>query len=205
MQTEMAKYFEAIQQHPRALVGQTVPKVFGEGTETLRDSNDAKEWQDAVRSALADELAERTLKREEGLKETYSTVHASIDLFRNNADLIPNTKQFDRELANEFSAMAKGFEIRQDGKLIGYSISVQPIVDRIRTQLQERRTATPPAPAAPAAPSPQALRAAEQPRTPTGQFDGPQAGIPTRAGTSVDGDNAAAQVRAGFASLGVKF
>ena len=33
------------------------------------------------------------------------TVHASIDLFKNNRDLIPGTKDFDRRLADQFATM----------------------------------------------------------------------------------------------------
>jgi hypothetical protein len=38
------------------LVGQEVPKIGGEGMETLRTSEDAKEWQEAVRSLLVAEI-----------------------------------------------------------------------------------------------------------------------------------------------------
>src|SRR5690606_17112873 len=179
---EFPKYFEAISQHPRLLIGKEVPAADGstnaDGTprmERLRDAQDAASWQDAVKHQLAAEVKSRTDARVEEMRDTFEVVHASIDLFRNNADLIPGSKQFDRELADQFATIAKDYELRSNGKLVGYSVPVQPLINQLRSQLAATRAA-PAAPAAPAGPTPQQQRVAEQPRTPTGQFDGPQAG-----------------------------
>ena len=59
LQTEQTKYFDAIKLHPRMLVGQEVPSINGEGMETLRDSKDAQDWQEAVKSVLVAELRDR--------------------------------------------------------------------------------------------------------------------------------------------------
>ena len=173
LEEEYPKYFEALNKHPRLLVGTEVPSLRGEGTETLRDSGDAKEWQEAVRSILQDDLKRRVAARSDESQGFLRTVHSSIELFQNNADLVPGTKQFDRELADEFIKLAKPYEVRNgDDKLIGFQIPVQPLIDSVRQRLTATRTAPPPAPPAPPAPE---------------EAHQPQAGIPAKAGNSGEG------------------
>ena len=173
LEAEYPKYFEALNKHPRLLVGTEVPSLRGEGTETLRDSGDAKEWQEAVRSILQDDLKRRVAARSDESQGFLRTVHSSIELFQNNADLVPGTKQFDRELADEFIKLAKPYEVRNgDDKLIGFQIPVQPLIDSVRQRLTATRTAPPPAPPAPPAPE---------------ETHQPQAGIPAKAGNSGEG------------------
>lgn len=167
---EHKQYFEAIEKHPRRMVGVEVPKIEGEGTEILRDTADAQEWQEAVKSLLVEEVRDRAGRQMEESRDFMQTVHASIELFQKNPDLIPRTKDFDVELANRFATMAKPYELRVEGKLQGYTIPVQPIIDSLRTQVQAERAAKPAAPAAP-----------KQTRKPA---DPPQAGISSKAGTS---------------------
>lgn len=184
---EHSKHFEAIEKHPRELVGSEVPNVVTGNMEILRDSEDAREWQEAVKRLLKEEVQARVAASVEQAKPMMETLHASSELFQKNADLLPGTRQFDVELATEFVKVVKPYEQRVEGKLIGYTIPVQPLLDHLRSQVTARRAAA----AAPAAPSPQAQRAAEQARTPTGQFAGeaPQAGIPSRAGNSASEPN----------------
>lgn len=193
---EYKEYFDRLNMHPRMLVGQTVQSLSGAGKEVLRDAADAKDWQDAVKHLLAQEIESRVTAKADELQDVFSTVHASIDLFRNNPDLIPGTKQFDPELAKQFAALAKAYELKSNDKLIGYSVPVQPMINQLRAQLSASRSA----PAAPAAaPSPQQQRVADQPRTETGQWTGPQAGITSKAGSTVEGDDEAAGLLATFA------
>lgn len=194
VEAEFPKYFEALRAHPRALIGQQVPSVVGEGTEVLRDSQDAKDWQDAVRQVLSEEVRDRVQRRSEEATPTSSTLHASVELFQRNADLVPGTKEFDRELATQFTKLAKGFEVRNEGgKLQGYSVPVQPLIDQLRAQLLSSRAAapapTPPAPtAAPVAPQVQpGAQVQSAPATPTAPAEAPQAGIPAKAGSSSEG------------------
>lgn len=179
---EHAQYFEALEKHPRLLVGQQVPAIGKEGFETLRDTNDAREWQEAVKSILVEEVRDRASRQMEESKDFLQTVHASIELFQNNADLVPFTKNFDKELADKFAAMTKPYELRVDGKLQGYSIPVQPIIDQLRQQVtQQRAQAAPPASAAaPGAPAPAPARKAAEP---------PQAGIPSKSGTGSNSED----------------
>lgn len=172
VQTEHAKYFDALQQHPRLLVGQQVPRIDGgEGFETLSSTTDAREWQEAVKHVLVQEIQSRASKQMDENREFLQTVHSSIELFQKNADLIPGAESFDQDLAERFTTLATPYELRVEGKLQGYSIPVQPIIDQIREQLiTERQAAAAAAPAAPAAVTPQPP--AEQ----------PQAGIPAKAG-----------------------
>lgn len=189
VKTEYKEYFDRLQVHPRALVGQEVMSVTGNGKERLRDSADAKEWQEAVKQLLVDEVARRTEQKQDETKGVFSTIHASIDLFRNNADMVPGGRQFDQELVERFFGMAKDYELRSNGKLIGFSVPVQPIINQLRSQLASERAAkSSESPAAPAAKAPH--HSSEQARTSEGQW-APQAGISSKAGTSAHVDDSA--------------
>ena len=191
VKTEYPKYFEALNKHPRTLVGEKVPSLTGKGEDVLRDSADAKEWQDAIKQQLWGEVTDRVSRKADDRKPMMETLHNSVALLRDNTDLIPGTKGFDKELANEFAALVKPYELRVEGKLSGYTIPVAPFLPQIRARLATARAAAAAAAPPAAAPTAQQLRAAEQARTPAGQFvnpDAPQAGIPSRAGTSGDAE-----------------
>ena len=176
---EYEKYFEALETHPRLLVGTQVPAIGKEGMETLRDSNDAKEWQEAVRSLLIEEIEETARQKLEESGGQLQTLHASIDLFKNNKDLIPGTRNFDKQLADEFAKLAEPYEVRQDGKLQGYSIPVQPIIDALRVKNKTAATVETPEPV-PASTPPAADSNSSK------KADPPQAGIPSKAGSSAE-------------------
>ena len=172
------KYFEALETHPRLLVGTKVPAIGKEGEEVLRDSNDAKEWQEAVRGILVQEIEESARLKLEEQDGYMQTLHAAIDLFKNNTDLIPGTKTFNRALADEFAKIAEPYEVRNDGKLQGYSIPVQPIIEALRSKLSAAASAT------------VETAGSSSPATPPGAdsrppaAEPPQAGIPSKAGNS---------------------
>jgi len=171
------------------MVGMEVPSLQGEGMETLRDTDDAKEWQDAVKSILVEEVQERATKALDENAAFLDTLTASIELFTKNTDLIPGTVEFDVDLANRFAEMATPYELRVEGKLQGYSIPVQPIIDQLRTQLAgERSRATaspPPSPGAVATPA-QAAGAAVPPAQAPAAAPPPQAGIQSKAGSGAE-------------------
>jgi hypothetical protein len=152
-----------------------VPAVGKEGMERLKDSNDAKEWQEAVRSQLIAQIKESAEAKMEESRGFLETVHASIDLFKNNKDLIPGTKNFDRELADTFAKMMTPYEVRVEGRLQGYSIPVQPIIESLRNQVVEKRKVEEP-PKGPVAALPPTPRRTEP----------PQAGIQSKAGTNAE-------------------
>ena len=117
------------------------------------------------------------------------TLHASVQMFQNNPDMIPGAKGFDRELVERFTELAKDYVLKVDDKIVGYTIPVQPLITAARAQLTAQRAAAAATPPAPAAPTAQQQRAAEQQRNDAGQFtnpDAPQAGIPSQAGNSSD-------------------
>lgn len=174
VKTEYGRYFDALEKHPRMLVGEEVPSLQGEGVEVLRDSADAREWQEAVQQLLIAEVKDRAQRGLEDERSTLDVLHGSIELFSNNHDLIPGTKGFNRELAERFTALTKDYEVRVDGKLTGYKVPVQGMIDSIRAQLSREAAAAPPAPAAPAAKK-------------VAKTEPPQAGIPSKAGNSGDG------------------
>lgn len=192
MKTDHAPYFEALAKHPRLLVGQTVPAIGREGSETLRDANDAREWQEAVKSVLVDEVKARASKSMDENADFLTTIHSSIELFQNNVDLIPGTKDFDVELANRFTTLAEPYELRVDGKLQGYSIPVQPIIAQLRTQIAAQR-ATKADTAGEGGSTPQTAAAgagASTPSTPAAApADPPQAGVQSKAGSGGDDPN----------------
>ena len=174
---EYGNYFDALEKHPRLLVGTQVPAIGKEGMETLRDSNDAKEWQEAVRSLLVEEIRANAQVKLEESQDFLQTAHASIDLFKNNPDLIPGTKGFNRKLADQFASMMEPYEVRVDGKLQGYSIPVQPIIEKLRAQLASQTPAVAP-PSQPAAPAVAPARSAAP--------EPPQAGIPSKASSGAE-------------------
>lgn len=203
MQTEYANYFDAIGKHPRLLVGQTVPAIGREGMETIRDANDAKDWQEAVKSILGEEVRSRAAAAMDANAGFLTTMHASVALFQENPDLIPGTKEFDTDLASRFTALAEPYELRVEGKLQGYSIPVQPIVAQLRAQLAAERAAKAASPGAAGSESPQAGATASTPAAPASPaaaaaaptptaaaaapaVDPPQAGIPSKAGAGAD-------------------
>ena len=141
--------------------------------ETLRDAADAREWQDAVKQMLKNEILTRAEKQLDENRGFMDTVHASIEIFTANKDLIPGAKEFNANLAKEFVEFAKPYEVRVDGKLHGYTIQVQPIIDRLRKSLQAAPAAPAAAPAASGTPA--ARQAAPAPA------EQPQAGIPSQA------------------------
>lgn len=190
VKAEFGKYFESVRQHPRLLIGQSVPSMHGDGQEVLRTSADAADWQAAVKSVLTDEINARAEIRTESARQHLQILHGSIELFQNNSDLVPGTTTFDKELADRVARFGKPYEIRNDGKLVGYSIPLQKLVQQERAALAASRAAAPaPAPvAAPATGAPAASGAAPVAQ-PAPVVEGPQAGIQSRAGQASEGEN----------------
>lgn len=173
--------------HPYMLTGQQVPRLDGsEGMETLRDAEHAKQWQEAAKHLLVEEVKDRTMRAVEENSETLDMIHSSIKLFQDNNDLVPGTKDFDKELADRFIAIAKPYEVREDGKLRGFGIPVQPLIDQLRTQLHSERSSS----AAGALNTSTPVKAAPAASTSGGStttspvVDPPQAGITSKAGNS---------------------
>jgi hypothetical protein len=175
---EFPKHFEAIELHPRMLVGVEVPSTTGKGMERLKDSADAKEWQDATKQLLVEEVSSRATKAIEENSALFETAHASLELFQNNPDLVPGSATFDKELADAFVKMAQPYEMRVEGKLHGWSIPVQGLVNNIRAQVAADRAAKP----APKAdePKPDDDKTTE----PKPKEDPPQAGVVSKAGAA---------------------
>lgn len=171
-------------------MGRTVPRADGqEGTETLRDSADAQEWQEAIKQMLTAEINARTAKAMEDNSGILNTVHASLDLFKNNPELIPGTKKFDVELANRVTTLLEPYEVREGGKFHGYAIPTQPIINQLKAQIAAERaakaaaaTGAPPAPGqAAGAPAAPATQAAAPPAAPAPEP--PQTAIQSKAGS----------------------
>ena len=170
------RYFEALQSHPRMLVGTEVPSLKGEGMERLKDTQDAREWQEATASLLTNEINSLASSKADSVRPMMSVIQESVLMFQNNPDLVPGTSAYDEDLAAVFTEIAQAYELRVNGKLYGYQVPVQPLINQIRQALAEERGAA-------GVPTP-APSAALQPRNAAGQFDSPQAGIASKAGMS---------------------
>lgn len=167
MREEHGRYFEALEVHPRMLVGKEVPSMTGEGMETLKSTDDARDWQEATKQVLVSEIENRAGVWMQDATGFMETLHASVDLFRNNPDLIPGTQGFDRQLADKFAQMAKAYEVRIDGKLHGYSVPVQPLIDSLRQDLAATRKPSQEKPAPAQRGRPEAPQAAIRSKAPS--------------------------------------
>ena len=188
---EFPEYFEAIEKHPRLLVGQQVPKPDGNGMEVLRDTQDARDWQEATKQNIIAEIRTRAESAADENRGVMEVVHASIELFQNNRDLVPRTKEFDADLAKRFTELAKPYELRVEGKLMGYSIDVQPLINSLRAA---KPAAAPAAAAAAAAPAGQAAasqpaKAGAAPAPAQAAPKPPQAGISSKPGSGSEEDD----------------
>jgi hypothetical protein len=175
-----------LEKHPRLLVGTQVPAIGKEGMETLRDAQDAEQWQEAVKSLLVAEVRDRASKEMDESADFMAMMHASIELFQNNADLIPGTTGFDKELADRFVTFAAPYEVRVDEKLMGYSIPVQPIIEQLRGQLVAERKAGEAGESAASAPAAQGAASPAPPAATKKPPDPPQEGVTSKSGSSSD-------------------
>ena len=166
---EYPHYIERLQMHPLELVGQALPSIDGSDDDVvLRTPEEVAQWQGAVRSILTRELEASVLAMRQESDEILDVVHNSIQMFQANPDLVPGHASYNKQLASEFARMAEPYALRMNGKLTGYSIPVQGIIDRVRAQVGAKA-----APAAPAAKKAPATK--------------PQAGLASKAGSSSAG------------------
>jgi len=176
------KFLDVLKTRPMLLVGEKVPNLKDRSQPEilLRDSTEAKEYQETLAGLLQDEVDDLVAQKIDGVRPMMNVIQESILMFQNNQDLIPGTKQYDPELAKRFTDIAKSYELRVNDKLMGYQVNVQPLINSLRSDLiATRAVAGAQQPAAPAA-----AAAAPQPRAQNGQFEAPQAGIPSKAGLS---------------------
>jgi hypothetical protein len=182
------KYFEALAMHPFRLVGRTVPSmVEGQPDIKLRDTQEARDWQEATAQLFKEEADALVREKQQELQPIMGVLQDSFMLFQNNPDLFPRTTQYDKELADRVMEIGKSYEYRVGGKLIGYHTNMQPIINSIRADLAKSRGVSGER-SAQARSEQQRQQAAGQARTTDGQFavDGPQAGITSKAGLSGD-------------------
>lgn len=180
------EYINALKMHPLELVGKELPPIDGSGNNVvLRTAQDVEQWQGAVRTILKRELDAAVQQRRQDSNEVLDVVHGSIQMFQANPDLVPGAKSYNKALAVEFLRIAEPYALRMNGKLTGYSIPVQGLVDRVRAQVTAAAAAAPGSPAAP-------------PKAPAPK---PQAGIPSTAGAS---GNNAEDYSPMWAALGIK-
>lgn len=153
-------YIDSLKMHPMELIGKALPPLTADGDDVVfSTAAEVREWQEAVQTVIRRELEQRISHLAEEDAEVINVVYSSIELFKNNHDLIPNSKGFNRQLADNVARLLKPYELRMDGKLTGYSIDPQGIIDQARGQLSQQPAAPAPAKKAPAkkaAPRPQA-------------------------------------------------
>lgn len=178
-------YFKNLDQHPLTLVGEQVPSIKGDGKMvTLRDSGEAREWQEAVTQLLEKEVQSVVTSKMDAVRPITAVIQNSIQMLEQNPDMVPNTSTYDQELVNRFKDATKAYEVRVNGGLYGYEVEVQPMINFLREQLKKERAAAPAAAATPPAPAPAAAGGA--PATPAPER-APQVGIAsTTAGAGTD-------------------
>ena len=176
MRDEFGAYFQATEMPARNLIGKEVPSLDPDrDTETIRDLADAQDYQAAVRDTLVKELQQRVVNQVDENREYLEVVGQSIDVLQSHPDLLR-----DKVLADRVSQLIKPYEYRHEGKLVGWSVNVLPLISQVKEQLkaERQRTSKPAASAAPA------KSAANKPPA-----DPPQAGIKSSAGQSGESDS----------------
>lgn len=137
MREEFESYFQAAEIPARNLIGKTVPSLDPDkDTEVIRDLSDAQDYQQATRETLVKELQSRVSNTIQENQEYLQVVGQSIDMIQANPDLLR-----DRQLADRVAQLIQPYEYRQDGKLLGWSVNVLPLVARVREQLKVERAA----------------------------------------------------------------
>lgn len=165
-------YTQLLELHAMELVGKALPPIDGSDERFVPSSvQEAQQYQEAVNSMLVRQMRGEIEAMRQADDEVISVVHDSITLFQNNPDLIPNSKSFNKPLADHVMKLVQPYALRLDGKLTGFSIDIQGIIDQARGQFK----AAPPAPTKKAA---------------TGRTTAPrpQGGLASKAGTSGAGD-----------------
>lgn len=173
-QEEYPHYLDMLKLHPLELVGKELPSIDGSDDDVVfRTADEVKDYQEAVKTILQRELEASVAQKQEESAEVLDVIHASIDLFRDNPDLFPGSKNYNKKLASEFVKLAEPYALKMNGKLTGYSIPVQGLVNQVRARVTAEAKA--------ATTTPPAKKAAAPGRK-------PQAGIPSQAGASGDSD-----------------
>lgn len=171
-QEEYSHYTDLLDLHPMELVGKEVPPLDGsEQSVVFRTTAEAKEYQDAVKTVIGRMMRSEVEQMREADEEVITVVHNSIELFQSNPDLVPGAKSFNRELADQVMSLVEPYALRMDGKLTGFSIDIQGIIDQTRGRLKQAGAAAPAA-------APAKKAAARRPAP------APQGGIASKAGTS---------------------
>lgn len=166
---------QMVNEYPRRMIGETVPSLKGEGTEVLKDSRDAEDWQNGVKHVIENQVNSQAATLQEESRPLLSTLQDSITMLRSNKDMVPGTKEYNPELAKQVLKMASSYLYKVDGKAIGFRVDIQPLIDSVREQLKSQ---------APATATARQEQAAGQTRAADGTFEAPQAGIPSRTGMS---------------------
>lgn len=171
-------YIDRLEMHPMELLGVELPPIDGsDKAVSFNTVQDVRDWQEAVQTVLRRDVQARVDALSEEDQDVRSVIQDSIQLFVNNPDLNPKSSGFNKALADEVARIARPYALKMDGKLTGYSIPIQGIVDQVRASQANRAT--------PAAASP-ALD-----KKPAKPAERPQAGVQSRAGTSQEGSNEA--------------
>jgi hypothetical protein len=172
---------------PIALVGSEVPSIAVNARpgDTMRilDTQMARDWHEGVTKLIENE------QQNENIRPLMSVIQDSFLMFQNNPDLFPYAAEFDQELADQFASIAEAYELRVDGKLFGYQVDVQPLINGLRSQLVAQRAVTGERQQVETRTVQQRQAAAAQPRTEDGRFDTPQAGIASKSGMEGEPDD----------------
>jgi len=182
------QFFDIMRLRPTQMVGMEVPSVRpGAAPEErikLLDSAMARQYQEDIGGMIEDQITDVASRQADSLRPMMSVIQDAIQMLDNNPDLIPGTKGFDPELQKRVIEVGKSYEVRANGKMMGYQVKMQPIINVIRNELAKERGTVgaqkQQQQQAAARSAAAAARAAEQPRRQGGQFDSPQVGITSK-------------------------
>ncbi|QKY80407.1 hypothetical protein SEA_PABST_49 [Microbacterium phage Pabst] len=184
------EFITSLQSTPSELVGQEVLSIRAgapaDEKVVLRTRADAAEYLQDLNGIVQKEINGITAERRDAARPIATVIQESFLLFENNPDLIPGTKGYDHELASRFAEIASTYEVKINGKVIGYQdINVQPLINSLRKDLEKQRGANG-VTAAQQRAEQQRQAAAAQERNTAGQFQGPQGGVLSKSGNQGD-------------------
>jgi hypothetical protein len=181
-------FLDILNDDPYQLATKSVPDIrpgaANDAKVTLRDSSEAKAYQESLAKLVKAEIDDVVKQKTDQIRPLMSVTQESALLLQSNPDLIPDTDKYDPELAALVYEVGKSYELKVNDKVIGFQVPMQPIINKLRGDLEKSRGVDG---VVQQQMSAQQQRAAEQAREQDGKFAGPQGGILSKQNASGEG------------------